>query len=74
MDANSAKMIGAGIAIIASLGSGIGLDVLFASWISAIARNPSAEKKFSTIGYIGAGMTEAVALFAMVWACIIFFV
>jgi len=48
--------------------------VLFASWISAIARNPSAEKKFSTIGYIGAGMTEAVALFAMVWACIIFFV
>ena len=34
MDANSAKMIGAGIAMIASLGSGIGLGVLFASWIS----------------------------------------
>jgi F-type H+-transporting ATPase subunit c len=74
MDVTSAKMIGAGIAMIASLGSGIGLGVIFSAWISAIARNPSAEKKFATIGYIGAGMTEAVALFAMVWACIIFFV
>jgi F-type H+-transporting ATPase subunit c len=68
------KLIGAGTAMIASLGSGVGIGLIFAAWISAIARNPSAEKKFATIGYIGVGMTEAIALFAMVWACLIFFV
>jgi len=74
MDVAAAKMIGAGTAMIASLGAGIGMGLVFAAWISAIARNPSAEKKFSTIGYIGIGMTESIALFAMVWACLIFFV
>jgi len=74
MDIEAAKMIGSGIAMIASLGSGVGIGLIFAAWISAIARNPSAEKKFSTIGYIGVGMTEAIALFAMVWACLIFFI
>jgi len=74
MEIEAAKMIGSGIAMIASLGSGVGIGLIFAAWISAIARNPSAEKKFSTIGYIGVGMTEAIALFAMVWACLIFFI
>lgn len=74
MDVTAAKMIGAGIAMIASLGAGIGLGMIFSAWIAAIARNPSAEKKFATVGYIGAGMTEAIALFAMVMSCIIFFV
>ena len=74
MDVTAAKLIGAGLAMFAALGSGIGLGILFSAWISAIARNPSAEKKFTTIGYIGAGMTEAIALFAVVVACIILFV
>jgi F0F1-type ATP synthase membrane subunit c/vacuolar-type H+-ATPase subunit K len=74
MDVAAAKMIGTGIAMIASLGAGVGMGLIFAAWISAIARNPSAEKKFATIGYIGVGMTEAIALFAMVMACLIFFV
>ena len=65
MDVAAAKMIGTGIAMIASLGAGVGMGLIFAAWISAIARNPSAEKKFATIGYIGVGMTEAIALFAM---------
>lgn len=65
MDVSSAKMIGAGIAMIAALGAGIGLGMIFSSWLNALARNPSAEKKFATVGYIGAGMTEAVALFAL---------
>jgi len=74
MDIAAAKMIGAGIAMIASLGTGIGLGLVFAAWISAIARNPSAEKKFATIGWVGVGMTEAIALFAMFMVSIIFFI
>lgn len=73
MDLASAKMIGAGLAMIASLGAGIGLGMIFSAWLGALARNPSAEKKFATIGYIGAGMTEAVALFALGLAFFILF-
>lgn len=74
MDVNAAKMIGAGLAMFAALGAGIGLGLIFSAWINSLARNPSAEKKFATIGYIGAGMTEAIALFALVLACLIIFI
>jgi F0F1-type ATP synthase membrane subunit c/vacuolar-type H+-ATPase subunit K len=73
MELAAAKMIGAGIAMVAALGSGIGLGLIFASWVGAIARNPSAEKKYPPIVYIGAGMTEAIALFALVLAFLIIF-
>lgn len=73
MDVSSAKMIGAGIAMVAALGAGIGLGMIFSAWLNALARNPAAEKKFATVGYIGAGMTEAVALFALGLGCLILF-
>jgi len=50
MEGSSLKLLGAGIAMVGSLGAGIGLGLIFASWISAIARNPSAEAKFRQIG------------------------
>lgn len=73
MEVAAAKMIGAGLAMIAALGAGIGLGNIFSSWLSAIARNPSAKEKFDTIGYIGAGMTEAIALFALGLGFVIIF-
>lgn len=60
------KLLGAGIAMIGSLGAGIGLGLIFSNWISAIARNPSAESKFSKIGYIGFAATELVLLMCFV--------
>jgi len=42
MDLPSAKMIGAGIAVIALAGVGAGIGNIFASLISAIGRNPAA--------------------------------
>ena len=66
MDNSSLKLLGAGIAMIGSLGAGIGLGLIFAAWITAIARNPSAESKFSRFGWIGAGMTELVLLLCFV--------
>ncbi len=74
MELSAAKMIGAGLAMFGAIGAGIGLGMIFSSWLSAISRNPSAEKKFTTIGFIGAGMTEAVAIFALLMGMIIFFV
>lgn len=66
MDSAGLKLLGAGIAMIGSLGAGIGLGLIFSAWIAAIARNPSAESKFSKIGFIGFAVTELVLLMCFV--------
>ncbi|HEU0117139.1 MAG TPA: ATP synthase subunit C family protein [Alphaproteobacteria bacterium] len=66
MENNALKLLGAGVAMIGSLGAGIGLGLIFSAWISAIARNPSAESKFSKIGFIGFAVTELVLLMCFV--------
>ncbi len=68
MDNNAYALLGAGIAMIGALGAGIGLGLLFSAWISAVARNPAAAPKFSTIGYIGFAATELVLLLCFVIA------
>lgn len=71
MEDQAMKLLGAGIAMVGSLGAGIGLGLIFSSWISAIARNPSAESKFSKIGFIGFAVTELVLLMCFVVAMMI---
>jgi F0F1-type ATP synthase membrane subunit c/vacuolar-type H+-ATPase subunit K len=68
MDKDTYALLGAGIAMIGALGAGIGLGLLFSAWISAVARNPAAAPKFSTIGYIGFAATELVLLLCFVIA------
>ncbi len=62
MDPQSAKLIGAGIAMIGALGAGVGLGNLFAAWLGAIARNPAAAKQLNGTGFIGFAATELVLL------------
>jgi F0F1-type ATP synthase membrane subunit c/vacuolar-type H+-ATPase subunit K len=59
MDVEAARMIGAGLAVFALLGVGLGIGQIFSTLINAIARNPS--------------LTEAVALFALLIAFLILF-
>ena len=73
MDDNGLKLVGAGLAMIGSLGAGIGLGLIFSAWISAIARNPSAESKFSKIGFIGFAVTELVMLICFTVSMMILF-
>lgn len=73
MDAQAGKYIGAGLAMIALLGVGIGLGNIFSTMIASVARNPSAEDKIRPIGLLGFALTEAVALFALVIAFLILF-
>jgi F-type H+-transporting ATPase subunit c len=73
MEIEAAKMIGAGLCMIALLGVGIGLGNIFSSFISSVARNPSARDQVFGIGMIGFAVTEAVAIFAMVIAFMILF-
>ncbi len=74
MDVMAAKMVGAGLAMFALLGVGIGIGNIFATFINAIARNPSAQPEMFKMSLIGVAFTEAIALFAMGIAILILFV
>ena len=73
MEGSSLKLLGAGIAMVGSLGAGIGLGLIFSAWISALARNPAAEGKFRQIGFIGFAVTELVLLMCFVVAILLMF-
>ena len=74
MEAEAAKLIGAGIAVIALAGVGVGIGNIFESLISSIARNPAARDEVFGIGILGFALTEAIALFALVIALLLLFV
>lgn len=73
MDLASAKMIGAGLAVIALAGVGAGIGNIFASLISSISRNPAARAQVFPLGMLGFALTEAVALFALLISFLILF-
>ena len=73
MDVLAAKALGAGIAVIALAGVGIGIGNIFASMVSSVARNPGASDAVFPIGILGFALTEAVALFALLIAFLILF-
>jgi F-type H+-transporting ATPase subunit c len=74
MDLASAKLIAAGLAVIALAGVGIGLGMIFSAWITALGRNPAAGPTLRGMGFLGFALTEAVALYALVIAFLILFV
>jgi len=73
MELEAAKMIGAGLAVVGVIGSGIGIGAIFASFITAVGRNPAARGEVFTMTMLGFALVEAIALFALVIALIILF-
>ena len=65
MDIEVAKVIAAGLAVVAVLGPGIGLGILFGNIISAIGRNPSAADTIKGTGIVYFALIEALAIFAL---------
>ena len=75
MDLQSAKFIAAGIAVGAgAIGPGIGVGLVFAAAINGISRNPDLSGQMQTLMYIGAGLAEAIVIYALVIAFLILFV
>ncbi|HEX4178807.1 MAG TPA: ATP synthase subunit C family protein [Rhizomicrobium sp.] len=74
MDLASAKMVGAGLAVIALAGVGVGIGQIFGSLVTSVARNPAARDRVFGLAILGFALTEAVALYALVIAFIILFV
>jgi len=72
--AEGAKLIGAGCATIALAGAGAGIGIVFGSFISSVARNPSMTKTLFGYAILGFALTEAIALFALMMAFLILFV
>lgn len=73
MEIDAAKQIGAGLATLGVAGAGVGIGIIFGSYVSAGIRNPSAAPKMFGNVLLGFALTEAIALFALVMAFIILF-
>ena len=69
----SLKLIGAGLAAISMVGSGIGIGVVFAGFLIAYSRNPKEEAKLFSYTLLGFALTEAIALFGLMIVFLILF-
>ncbi|KAK8286955.1 hypothetical protein V6Z11_D07G025400 [Gossypium hirsutum] len=65
-----AKSMGAGAATIASAGAAVGIGNVFSSLIHSVARNPSLAKQLFGYAILGFALTEAIASFAPMMACV----
>ncbi len=73
MELESAKVIGAGLAVIGFIGSGIGIGTIFAAFISGLARNPAARDVMFPMTMLGFALVEAIALVALVISLVILY-
>jgi len=73
MESEALKYIGVGLMSLGMLGAAIGVGNIFAAMLNGLARNPAAESKLSKYIYVGAGLAEAMGLFALVIALLLIF-
>jgi len=67
----ASNRLGAALATIRVLGSGIAIGTVFAFFIQAVARNPAAQVAVFPMTMLGFALVEAIALFALVIALVI---
>src|SRR3546814_1267689 len=59
MELEAAKMLGAGLAVIGVIGSGIGIGSIFSSFIVAVGRNPAARGEVFTMTMLGFALVRS---------------
>ena len=74
MELESLKYIGVGLTCMTMLGAALGVSNIFAALLNGIARNPSAAPELMKSAFIGAGLAEAMGLFAFLIALLLLFV
>jgi F-type H+-transporting ATPase subunit c len=74
MEAAAAKLIGAGLAMLGTIGAGLGIGILASGAVQGIARNPDAAGQVQTNMILGIAFAEAVAIYCLVVALLILFV
>ncbi len=74
MEVEAAKMIGAGLACVAMGGAGIGVGIIFGSFLQGAMRNPTAAPaQFGNLIF-GFAVTEALGIFGLLIALLLLFV
>jgi F-type H+-transporting ATPase subunit c len=68
------QYIGAGIAMVAALGAGLGQGYAAGKACEAIARNPEMESRIRTMMIVGAAIAETCAIYALIVALLLIFV
>lgn len=74
MDPISFRALGAAIAVLVGLGAGIGIGIATGKAVDAVARQPEASGKITTLLMIGAGFAEATAIYGLLVAILLIFV
>ena len=65
--------LGAGIAMIAGLGPGIGQGIAASKGAEAVCRNPDAESKIRNTMVLGIALAETTGIYALIIALILIF-
>jgi F-type H+-transporting ATPase subunit c len=72
MDPIAAKYIGAGLATIGMGGAGVGVGMIFSQFLNGALRNPSASQgQFANLIF-GFAVTEALGIFSLLVALLLF--
>lgn len=72
MDAEAIKFLAAGLAIgLGALGPALGLGIIGYGAVQGLARNPEARGPIMTNMILAAGLTEAIAIYALIVAIIL---
>ncbi|PRR83151.1 ATP synthase F0 subunit C [Clostridium vincentii] len=67
-------VIGAAIAVLSGIGAGIGIGIATGKATEAIARQPEASGKIQGALVLGAGLSEATAIYGLIVALLLIFV
>ena len=69
----SAKIIGAGLAVSAISGAGVGIGIVFGSLIIGVSRNPGLHQQLFGYAILGFALTEAIALFGLIMSFLLLY-
>jgi len=72
--ADAAQFIGAGIAMLATIGPGLGIGLLVYGAVQGMARNPDASGPVLSGMVLGIAFAEAIAIYCLVVALLILLV
>lgn len=67
-------LLGAGIAMIAGLGPGIGQGIAASKGAEAVGKNPDAAGKIRSIMVLGIALAETTGIYALIIAILLIFV
>ena len=66
--------IGAGLAVIAGIGHGIGQGIAASKGAESVGRNPDAASKIQSIMVLGIALAETTGIYALIIAILLIFI